>query len=61
MSAADLQNFLLKEQMEDTSQSDALQLIEKYEIDENGNCCIWPSVSVHYSAKSAFISEKSRE
>ncbi|KAI7809218.1 1-phosphatidylinositol 4,5-bisphosphate phosphodiesterase delta-1b isoform X1 [Triplophysa rosa] len=35
MSAADLQNFLLKEQMEDVSPSDALQLIDKYEIDEN--------------------------
>ncbi|KAA0719146.1 1-phosphatidylinositol 4,5-bisphosphate phosphodiesterase delta-1 [Triplophysa tibetana] len=34
MSADDLQNFLLKEQLEDTSQSNALQLIEKYEIDE---------------------------
>ncbi len=37
MSAADLLNFLLKEQREDVSQNDALQLIEKYELDENGN------------------------
>lgn len=39
MSAADLQNFLMKEQMEDVSQSDALQLIDKYEVDKNGKCC----------------------
>lgn len=37
MSAADLLNFLLNEQREDASQNDALQLIEKYELDENGN------------------------
>uniref|UniRef100_A0A672SZG4 Phosphoinositide phospholipase C n=1 Tax=Sinocyclocheilus grahami TaxID=75366 RepID=A0A672SZG4_SINGR len=35
MSAADLLNFLLNEQKEDVSQNDALQLIEKYELDEN--------------------------
>ncbi|XP_016380620.1 1-phosphatidylinositol 4,5-bisphosphate phosphodiesterase delta-1-like [Sinocyclocheilus rhinocerous] len=35
MSAADLLNFLLNEQREDASQNDALQLIEKYELDEN--------------------------
>lgn len=35
MSAADLVNFLLNEQKEDVSQNDALQLIEKYELDEN--------------------------
>uniref|UniRef100_A0A673FUT5 Phosphoinositide phospholipase C n=1 Tax=Sinocyclocheilus rhinocerous TaxID=307959 RepID=A0A673FUT5_9TELE len=35
MSAADLLNFLLHEQKEDVSQNDALQLIEKYELDEN--------------------------
>ncbi|XP_051984371.1 1-phosphatidylinositol 4,5-bisphosphate phosphodiesterase delta-1-like isoform X2 [Xyrauchen texanus] len=35
MSADDLMNFLRNEQIEDTSQSDALQLIEKYELDEN--------------------------
>ncbi|XP_052403753.1 1-phosphatidylinositol 4,5-bisphosphate phosphodiesterase delta-1 isoform X2 [Carassius gibelio] len=34
MSAADLLNFLMKEQKEDVSQNDALQLIEKYELDE---------------------------
>ncbi|XP_059357989.1 1-phosphatidylinositol 4,5-bisphosphate phosphodiesterase delta-1-like isoform X2 [Carassius carassius] len=34
MSAADLLNFLLNEQKEDVSQNDALQLIEKYELDE---------------------------
>uniref|UniRef100_A0A672SPY2 Phosphoinositide phospholipase C n=1 Tax=Sinocyclocheilus grahami TaxID=75366 RepID=A0A672SPY2_SINGR len=38
MSAADLLNFLLNEQREDASQNDALQLIEKYELDENGSC-----------------------
>lgn len=37
MSAADLLNFLLNEQREDASQNDALQLIEKNELDENGN------------------------
>ncbi|XP_050950724.1 1-phosphatidylinositol 4,5-bisphosphate phosphodiesterase delta-1b isoform X2 [Labeo rohita] len=35
MSVADLQNFLLNEQKENASQNDALQLIEKYELDEN--------------------------
>uniref|UniRef100_A0A9J7Z202 Phosphoinositide phospholipase C n=2 Tax=Cyprinus carpio TaxID=7962 RepID=A0A9J7Z202_CYPCA len=35
MSATDLLNFLLNEQREDASQNDALQLIEKYELDEN--------------------------
>ncbi|XP_051555462.1 1-phosphatidylinositol 4,5-bisphosphate phosphodiesterase delta-1-like isoform X2 [Myxocyprinus asiaticus] len=35
MSADDLLNFLRNEQIEDASQSDALQLIEKYELDEN--------------------------
>ncbi|XP_051552721.1 1-phosphatidylinositol 4,5-bisphosphate phosphodiesterase delta-1-like isoform X2 [Myxocyprinus asiaticus] len=35
MSADDLMNFLRNEQIEDTSRSDALQLIEKYELDEN--------------------------
>ncbi len=44
MSAADLLNFLLKEQREDVSQNDALQLIEKYELDENGNAS-WLSYS----------------
>uniref|UniRef100_A0A672SMY8 Phosphoinositide phospholipase C n=1 Tax=Sinocyclocheilus grahami TaxID=75366 RepID=A0A672SMY8_SINGR len=39
MSAADLLNFLLNEQREDASQNDALQLIEKYELDENGPLC----------------------
>lgn len=37
MSATDLLNFLLNEQREDATQNDALQLIEKYELDENGN------------------------
>lgn len=37
MSAADLLNFLLNEQREDASLNDAFQLIEKYELDENGN------------------------
>lgn len=35
MSANDLLNFLLNEQREEASQNDALQLIEKYELDEN--------------------------
>lgn len=35
MSANDLLNFLLTEQREEVSQNDALQLIEKYELDEN--------------------------
>ncbi|TRY53845.1 hypothetical protein DNTS_002799 [Danionella cerebrum] len=35
MSTTDLQNFLLNEQREQASQNDALQLIEKYELDEN--------------------------
>ncbi|XP_056330621.1 1-phosphatidylinositol 4,5-bisphosphate phosphodiesterase delta-1b isoform X2 [Danio aesculapii] len=35
MSANDLLNFLLTEQREEASQNDALQLIEKYELDEN--------------------------
>ncbi|KAL1280253.1 hypothetical protein QQF64_014853 [Cirrhinus molitorella] len=35
MSATDLLNFLLKEQREAASENDALQLIEKYELDEN--------------------------
>ncbi|XP_043115233.1 1-phosphatidylinositol 4,5-bisphosphate phosphodiesterase delta-1b isoform X1 [Puntigrus tetrazona] len=35
MSAADLLNFLLNEQREAVSQNDALQLIDKYELDEN--------------------------
>jgi len=37
MSAADLLNFLLNEQREDASLNDALQLIERNELDENGN------------------------
>ncbi|XP_016133944.1 1-phosphatidylinositol 4,5-bisphosphate phosphodiesterase delta-1-like [Sinocyclocheilus grahami] len=44
MSAADLLNFLLNEQREDASQNDALQLIEKYELDENGNTTEYPVI-----------------
>ncbi|KAL0200558.1 hypothetical protein M9458_003745, partial [Cirrhinus mrigala] len=46
MSTADLQKFLINEQKEKASVNDALQLIEKYELDENGNAsCLCYSYS----------------